>query len=252
MVIAPEAYAIIRQYSVTWYQPIMSMPGELAEATACAYLCMRGVDEIEDHPDLDSIAKARMLRAIASRWEETPSRLSFDDAFREYSSILPEVSLRLSEWSTLAPSSIAPRIIDTFSVMAARMADWAEGGFRIATATDLSRYTYAVGSTLTLLLSDLWAWYDGTSTNRTHAVAYGRALQIVNIICDKDTDRQREVVFWPDGWDLDQMLTYLDPALTGADQYVSALRDGPAREFCITPLATARRAVEKMIAAVDS
>ena len=70
--------------------------------------------------------------------------------------------------------------------------DW-----RIESQDDLDRYTHSVAGSVGLLLSDLWAWHDGTRTDRGDAVAYGRGLQTVNIIRNRDEDLGRGADFFP-------------------------------------------------------
>lgn len=112
--------------------------------------------------------------------------------------------------------------------------------------SDLDHYTYAVAGTLVLLLSDLWAWFDHTDTDRTHAIGYGRALQAVNILIDRREDTGRGVDFWPQGWELPDMLGYAERELVLATAYLDALRPGPARVFCERPLANACDAARRL------
>lgn len=238
-----DAHDMIRAYSTTWYEPVVSMPPGLKEATTCAYLCMRGIDEIEDHPVLDGSTKARLLEGVAQIWQTRYTQADFSSVFREHAAVLPEVSLRLGEWSVLAAPEIGPRVLETFAAMAERMADWARADFTIHTENDLNRYTYAVSGTLVLMLSDLWAWHDNTRTNRTYGIAYGRALQSANILVDQATDASRGVDFWPDGWQADDMLRYVRTELIPATAYVDALPPGPARTFCAEPLTRCRHAL---------
>jgi farnesyl-diphosphate farnesyltransferase len=47
-----EALHMLEQTSRTFFIPIMRLDEGLQEAVASAYLCMRAIDEIEDHPEL--------------------------------------------------------------------------------------------------------------------------------------------------------------------------------------------------------
>ncbi|MDG4859040.1 squalene/phytoene synthase family protein [Streptomyces sp. T-3] len=243
MSVLTEGHAVVRSYSTTWYEPVTSMPDRLNEATTCAYLCMRAIDEIEDHPQLDGTVKAELLEATSRILQTRFTETDFHTAYAAHADVLPEVSLRIGEWAALAPPEIAPRVLETFAAMAERMADWARTGFRIGTERDLDRYTYAVSGTLVLMLSDLWAWYDGTRTDRTHGIGYGRALQSANILLDRATDAGRGVDFWPPGWQTADMLRYVHCELALAEHYVAALPDGPARTFCEPALHHYRAAV---------
>lgn len=242
MSVLSEAHEVVHSYSTTWYEPVLSMPPGLNEATTSAYLCMRAIDEIEDHPTLDTISKATLLRGVSRLLQGRFTKGHFVALLHSHTE-LPEVTQRLGEWATLAPSEIAPRVLETFAAMAERMADWAEIGFAVHTEADLNRYTYTVSGTLVLMLSDLWAWHDGTRSNRTNGIGYGRALQAVNILIDHDVDATRGVDFWPDQWQRADLVAYCRTELVLADTYVADLPLGPARTFCAEPLARAHRAM---------
>lgn len=244
MSLLAEAHGVVRAYSTTWYEPVTAMPPGLSEATTSAYLCMRAIDEIEDHPELEGSTKVGLLEATSRTLQSRFSGADFAAAYRAHTSVLPEVSLRIGDWAVLAPPAIAPRVLETFAAMAERMADWARDGFRVESRQDLDRYTYAVSGTLVLMLSDLWAWHDGTRTNRTHGIGYGRALQAANILIDRTSDVDRGVDFWPTGWQTENMLSYVRTELTLAEQYVDALPEGPARTFCAPALERYQRAIE--------
>jgi farnesyl-diphosphate farnesyltransferase len=96
------------------------------------------------------------------------------------------------------------------------------------------------------LLSDLWAWHDGTTTNRTHAIGFGRGLQAVNILRNQAEDLERGVSFFPEGWDYERMYAYAQGNLSLADAYTHALPLGPALDFCQIPLALAHATLDAM------
>ncbi|MEL6500746.1 MAG: phytoene/squalene synthase family protein [Cyanobacteria bacterium J06623_1] len=234
----------LKQTSRTFYIPIARLPGELQDAVASAYLCMRAIDEIEDTPDLDNQTKAQVLRSVSLRLQEITdvdsfSRIGTDLA--KYSAVLPEVSMCIGDWASLAPESIAPRICDATAAMADRMAYWAEQNWKISTEADLDRYTFSVAGAVGLLLSDLWSWYDGTVTNRTQAIAFGRGLQAVNIVRNQGEDIQRGVSFIPDGWTNRDVQDYARLQLKQASLYIDSLPKGsPALSFCQIPYVLAK------------
>ena len=198
-----HALEVLKTTSRTFYIPISLLPKELQAAVASAYLCMRAIDEIEDHAELDNFTKAGLLRQISLNLQATVDNSHsphFVDGLQAYQQILPEVTLQLGEWSILAPETIAPRIWDATAAMAERMAYWAENNWTIETEADLDRYTFSVAGAVGLLLSDLWAWYDGTQTNRSHAIGFGRGLQAVNIVRNHGEDLKRGVSFLPADW----------------------------------------------------
>ena len=178
------ALDILKETSRTFFIPISRLPGGLLEAVASAYLCMRAIDEVEDHPTLNPDMKVKLLQEIShslqaagngSRWE------NLDKKLHSFVGEIPEVTLRLAEWVQLAPETIAPRIWDTTGAMADRMAGWVESEWEINTKSDLDRYTFCVASAVGLMLSDLWSWYDGTKTDRLKAAdrQFGKTVEIL-------------------------------------------------------------------------
>ena len=234
----------LKHTSRTFYIPIVRLPGKLQDAVASAYLCMRAIDEIEDTPELDNLTKAKLLRSVSLSLQSISDRDSYSRIGADlihYNAVLPEVSLNIGKWASLAPSSIAPRICDATAAMADRMAYWAEQNWTITTEEDLDRYTFSVAGAVGLLLSDLWSWYDGTETNRTQAIAFGRGLQAVNIVRNQKEDIQRGVSFIPDGWTDRDVQNYARQQLKQANLYIESLPKGsPALSFCQIPYVLAK------------
>ena len=237
-----NALEILRQTSRTFYIPISILPKQLRDAVASAYLCMRAIDEIEDHDLLDNQTKAKLLQQISLNLQSQVykgNKNNFAHSLQPYSDILPEVTLRIGEWSTLPSETIAPRIWDATAAMADRMAYWAEVNWNIETLADLDSYTFSVAGAVGLLLSDIWAWYDGTVTNRSYAIGFGRGLQAVNIIRNRADDLSRGADFFPDGWQIRDMQEYARSQLQLGQLYTDALPQSPALDFCRIPLALA-------------
>jgi farnesyl-diphosphate farnesyltransferase len=210
---------------------------------------MRAIDEVEDHPTLDNPTKAKLLRTISLKLQAAVDGSVSDDFFgglNIHQELLPEVTIRIRDWSLLAPETIAPRIWDATAAMADRMAYCADNNWKIDTESDLDRYTFGVAGAVGLLLSDLWAWYDGTQTNRAHAVGFGRGLQAVNILRNQSEDQTRGVSFFPEGWTREQMHRYAHRNLALADAYTQALPIGPALDFCQIPLLLAHGTLDAL------
>ncbi len=237
-----DALEILKQTSRTFYIPIVRLPDKLQSAVASAYLCMRAIDEIEDSDILEVKLKAQLLRNISIQLQSQSyqqNQNSFVTIFQPYENFLPEVTLRINEWSLLADATIAPRIWDATAAMADRMAYWAERNWQISTPEELDRYTFSVAGAVGLLLSDLWNWYDGTNTNRSWAIGFGRGLQAVNILRNRLEDNKRGVDFYPVGWEETDMIRYARYNLDLGQKYTDTLKDSPARDFCKIPLALA-------------
>lgn len=245
-----DALEILKETSRTFYIPVTRLPGELQAAVASAYLCMRAIDQIEDHSGLDNAVKARMLREISLILQSGVNGFTandFAEAFGSEVGQLEEVSVRMDEWLAFAPADIAPRIWEAIAAMADRMAHWAECNWTIQTEMDLDRYTFSVAGSVGLLLSDLWAWYDGTKTDRIEAIGFGRGLQAVNILRNHNEDLTRSVDFYPDGWTNDDLQTYARRNIELADAYTASLPpSSPAFDFCQIILALAHATLDAM------
>lgn len=237
MTLEKSAAEVLKDTSRTFYLSIVRLPPNIREAVMASYLSMRAIDEIEDHERLEKATKIRLLEGISKGFQETfplPAR-RFDSALAEYRDDLPEVTQRLDEWASLPPGHIAPRIHEAVALMARRMAYWVKRDWRIETRRDLDRYTFSVAGAVGVLLSDLWAWYDGTQSRRRDAVGYGRGLQAVNILRNRLEDLARGVDFFPDGWTDEEFWSYARASLARGDAYVNAFPPGAAQEFCRGP-----------------
>jgi farnesyl-diphosphate farnesyltransferase len=240
------AFDILATTSRTFFIPIAGLPVPLREAVASGYLCLRAIDEIEDHPDLDNVLKARLLRWVALQLQAPFNAEDLERDLRAQAPALPEVSVRIGEWALLPPHDIAPRIWDATASMAARMAEWADCSWEVQTEADLDRYTFGVAGAVGLLLSDLWAWHDGTQTDRANAIGFGRGLQAVNILRNRRDDLERGVNYFPAGWSTDEMHAYARRNLVMANAYTGSLSNGPARDFCSIPLALASATLDAL------
>ena len=244
-----DALSVLKETSRTFYIPISRLPEGLMEAVASGYLCMRAIDEVEDHPTVDNAVKSQVLRNLSQVLQSGSTRFddhAFDRAFGDHAAAFPEVSLRLAEWANYAPLDIAPRIWEATAAMADRMAYWADHNWEIKTEFDLDRYTFSVAGSVGLLLSDLWAWHDGVRTNRIQAIGFGRGLQSVNILRNHKEDLVRGVSFMPHGWTHVELDVYARRNLELAEAYTQALPKGPARDFCALPLALAQATLDTM------
>jgi len=223
-----QVMRVLKATSRTFYLPVVRMPGELQDAVAPAYLCMRAIDEVEDHETLDKNLKIKILRSISAILQ-TQSFIDkqmvndLEKMLSVYKHILPEVTLRLGEWIAYAPEEIAPRILDAATSMADRMAMWVERNWVIDTKPDLDGYTFSVAGAVGLLLCDIWAWFDGSQMNRIFAVRLGRGLQAVNILRNRSEDLGRKVDFFPKGWNPENMFDYARANLTLAKEGIKTM-----------------------------
>ena len=249
MTLRKEALQSLMETSRTFYIPIRQLPDGLLEAVSSAYLCLRAIDEVEDHPDLDNKTKAALLRKISLNLQaatENSNSTDFSEGLEDKSHNLADVSIRIGEWASLAPATIAPRIWDATAAMADRMAYWAESNWSIQSESELNQYTFSVAGSVGLLLSDLWGWFDGTQTDRALAIGFGRGLQAVNILRNQTDDHNRGANFFPEGWDRQIMTEYAKRNLRLADSYTQQLTPGPILDFCKIPLTLAHGTLQAM------
>ncbi|OQY28249.1 MAG: phytoene/squalene synthase family protein [Anaerolineaceae bacterium 4572_5.1] len=239
-----ESMQMLKLTSRTFYLPIVRLPKGIREAVASGYLCLRAIDEVEDHPTLEAEHKARILHTISQIFQAQTSADSFayhalETAFVEYHDVLPEVTLRVGEWACLAPTFIAPRVWEATATMADRMAHWAANGFEVVSIADLDRYTYGVAGAVGLLLCDLWAWFEKIQIHRTHAIQFGRGLQTVNILRNRSEDLSRGVNFFPEDWDKARMFAYARENLDSFSDYAKTLPKTTFMNFVAIPRALA-------------
>jgi farnesyl-diphosphate farnesyltransferase len=245
MVLSEDVLSLLQETSRTFFLPIRQLPAGLQEAIAAAYLSMRAIDEIEDHPYLESSVKSNLLLQVSQQLQSQVILAGYPSAellkcFSPFLADLPEVTRRLADWVNLPDDAIAPRIWEATATMAERMASWVEHGWSMKTEYDLNRYTYAVAGATGVLLCDLWAWADGEQLNRSAAIQFGRGLQAVNILRNRADDLERGVDFFPTGWTLEQMHLYASKYLTLADTYAQTLPPAPFEALIQIPLALAR------------
>ncbi|MEU8567260.1 squalene/phytoene synthase family protein [Streptomyces pathocidini] len=235
MSIGQDAERVLQETSRTFAIPVAALPDPLRAPVMSFFLCLRGIDEIEDHTGLSAEAKRCLLGEISRALQAGRCTSSYLPLLRSHTE-LPEVARRIDEWAAMAPTSIAYRTWETLASMADHMAEWVGLRWRITNESDLDRYTFDVAGTVGLLLSDLWAWFDGSRTDRSLAVGFGRGLQTVNILQNRRQDLARGVDYFPPGWTEAQVRDYAVKNLAAGDRYVAGLAPGPVLDFCRVPL----------------
>lgn len=225
--------------SRTFFIPIQNLPRGLWEIVTSAYLCLRAIDEIEDHPSLPKQDKLLLLHSLVQELENKyriPSEKMFKELFSSYDAQLPEVTVRLYDWFCLCPKPYTSLIIEATRSMAEGMAKWVERDWNIQTKKDLDQYTYYVAGLVGVMLSEIWEKYEGLKTDSHLAISFGRGLQAVNMIRNRTEDLQRGVDFYPYGWSTDDMIAYARHHLYRGAVYTKYIPKGPIRTFCRIPL----------------
>lgn len=239
MPLSSRVWSALAASSRTFAIPIALLPAGLQEAVASAYLCLRAIDDIEDHATLDARCKAALLRGVSRLLQTTFCPDEVSAVWGPHAAVLPAVTQRLGEWTTLASPVIAPRIWDATAAMADRMAQWVEASWRIETVADLDAYTFSVAGAVGVLLCDLCAWHDGGQADRGQAIAMGRGLQAVNIVRNRDDDLRRGVDFFPPGWTREAVSSYARAHLLPAQAYLRTLPPCAVQLMCTIPIALA-------------
>src|SRR5690625_2030924 len=238
---------VLKETSRTFYIPIKLLKPTLRMAVGSAYLCMRAIDEIEDHEIHDKQIKQDLLRTTKELLsEENFNTNAYKQLIHSHKTILTEVTPRLGDWVSVCPEGIANKVKESTGIMAGGMADWVERDFIVESREDLDDYTYYVAGLVGVMLSDIWEWYDGTQTDRSLAIGYGRGLQAVNMLRNQGEDAERGVQFIPEGWTRGDMFTYAKDKLRQADEYMKDIQTRNILLFCKIPLELAKKTLKTM------
>lgn len=242
-----QAMEVLKETSRTFFIPIKLLQKPLRMTVGSAYLCMRAIDEIEDDEHLSNEIKSELLTKTSQLLDGSFDNRAYQELLEPYKERLPEVTMRLGDWIEVCPEGIRKQVKAATSEMAQGMAKWAELDWQIKTEADLDDYTYYVAGLVGVMLSDIWKWHDGTETDREHAIGFGRGLQAVNILRNKDEDlAERGVGFFPEGWERSDMFAYASHNLNEADLYIKDISNRNIRHFCKIPLTLARRTLKAL------
>lgn len=241
-----DAMRVLKETSRTFYIPITFLQRDLKKAVASAYLCMRAIDEIEDHEDIPKELKATILTKTASLLETSFDEEAYLQALEPIQHLMPEVTLRLADWVAYCPAGARTRMHLATAEMAEGMAKWALKEWKVETQEDLDDYTYYVAGLVGVMLSDMWEWDSGIRTDRDLAIGYGRGLQAVNILRNQEEDSERGVGYFPKHWTRADMFAYAEDNLAKADAYMEDISKRSIRLFCQLPLTFAHKTMDAM------
>ncbi|PJN89913.1 squalene/phytoene synthase family protein [Bacillus sp. mrc49] len=241
-----KAMDFLLKTSRTFFIPISYLPKGLQEAIGAAYLCMRAIDEIEDHPGLPADNKISLLQALSGLLKVDYREEELQSLFKPYKEDLPEVTLLLADWIQYCPQGARAKVLESTREMAEGMAKWVKKDWQIHDEEELDDYTYYVAGLVGVMLSDMWNWFDGTETDRELAIAFGRGLQTVNILRNREEDAERGVNFYPDGWGFEEMLSHTERNLALADAYIAEIETKEIIHFCKIPLELAKATLKAL------
>lgn len=220
-----DAMRVLKETSRTFYIPITFLGTNLKLAVGTAYLCMRALDEIEDHEQVDNAVKNDILQKVKTLFQYPFDEAAYFEALGDQKDKMPEVTLRMKDWIEVCPEGARPFVFRACEEMAGGMGKWAAKNFDVKTREDLDEYTYYVAGLVGRLLSELWEWDTGLVTDHELAIGYGRGLQAVNILRNEEEDMdERGVSFVPDGWTRADLFAYADEQLAHGDAYIESVR----------------------------
>lgn len=244
-----KAMQVLKETSRTFYIPITLLKRTLRLTVGSAYLCMRAIDEIEDHETMEADIKVTLLKETEKLLVASGEfdAAAYDELVAPYDAELPEVTLRLGDWLKVCPDEIDRKVREATAEMAGGMADWVKKNWVIHTKEDLDDYTYYVAGLVGVMLSDIWKWYDGTETDYDLAIGFGRGLQAVNILRNQHEDyAERGVRFIPEGWTRDDVFNYARRNLELGEEYLKDINTRTITLFCKIPLRLATRTLKAM------
>ena len=241
-----DAMRVLKETSRTFYIPITFLQRDLKKAVASAYLCMRAIDEIEDHEEIPKELKADILMKTAALLEGPFDDVAYQQVLQPILPLMPEVTRRLGDWIDYCPAGARMRMQLATAEMAEGMAKWALKEWKVETHEDLDDYTYYVAGLVGVMLSDLWEWDSGIRTDRDLAIGYGRGLQAVNILRNQEEDSERGVGYFPKEWTQADMFSYAEGNLAKADAYMEDISKRSIRLFCQLPLTFAHKTLDAM------
>ncbi len=203
---------MLQQVSRSFALTIPMLPAQLKDVVGTAYLLCRIADTIEDDPELSDESKSVFLGKFPAVVEGATSSSGFSDL------VVPQLSSSTPDAERILVANIRKvmSINATFSieqrrilarcvrVMSAGMAE-----FRHKTSLSgledvglMQRYCYVVAGCVGEMLTDLFCDHSPSIACRrdrlmTHAVTFGQALQMTNILQDVWEDRERGECWLP-------------------------------------------------------
>ncbi len=202
-----QQYEMLRGVSRTFALSIEKLPGVLRDSITVAYLMFRVSDCLEDHPTIEPLRKAELLRL----WDRVLSGdapvQALTDAVAGLDGSDPEVAVAqhanvLIEQLRTLPEEIQATILKHVRQTSLGMARWQEHGPSVGDEEEMDDYMHHVAGLVGYLVTDIFAWYVPALRNRKQelmplAREFGLALQTVNVIRGLRKDWERGWIFVP-------------------------------------------------------
>jgi farnesyl-diphosphate farnesyltransferase len=256
--------------SRTFALSIPLLPEPCRREVTVAYLLFRIADTFEDAAawpkeqriealsEFVSLLRAATERAraeaLAARW--TAARPIDHDGYMELLAETPAVLAALAACEPRARAIVTRHAVRTAEGMATvvRRTD-DRGNLALRDLQDLRDYCYIVAGIVGELLTELFVHNapeltGAAPTLEANAVAFGEALQLVNILKDADDDAVDGRVFLPSKGERGPIFALAREDLAKAQRYVSAIHEaeGPAGFLAFTalPVLLARATLDRV------
>lgn len=254
--------------SRTFALAIPLLPEPLATEVTVAYLLFRIADTFEDATHWPREARLAELErfdallatgerasvpALAEQWVK--ARPVEHEGYLDLLRDTPAVLAALDGFRPAAREAIVRHTRRTTQGMAevVRRAD-EKANLRLGTLEQLREYCYIVAGIVGEMLTDLFllepALAPAEGTLREHAVAFGEALQLVNILKDAADDARDGRVYVPAELPRPQVLALAREDLARAQTYVLALQSAGAHRgvlaFTALPVLLARATLDRV------
>lgn len=233
--------------SRTFALAIPLLPEPCKREVTIAYLLFRIADTFEDaaawpkHERIAALGEFVELlktpdlaraRALTAQW--TASRPIDHDGYMELLAETPAVLEALLACEPRARAVVTRHAIRTTEGMATVVARTDHrGNLQLKDVQDLRDYCYIVAGIVGELLTELFLLHSAQLTGvksviEANAVAFGEALQLVNILKDADDDAEDGRVFLPSKTERGPIFALAREDLAKAQAYVAALHEAEA------------------------
>lgn len=215
-------YATLPTVSRTFALNIRTLPPPLRRSVTLAYLLFRLADTIEDVADLSAEARSVLFAELTARLTApdpaappTPEQAAARQALLACRPTEGEAALVRDQhrlWAAYAALPGVPRgvlarwLAESVAGMISAPAGFTDGPVKcLETPADLRRYCWYVAGTVGMLLTELFVDHSPGAAARAEALtadaeAFGRALQLTNILQDVAADHADGRCYLPRRW----------------------------------------------------
>lgn len=203
----------LAQHSRTFAIPIAMLQAPLEQGVTSAYLLCRIADTVEDNPSASPAEREQLFRCLLDVMAGTRDVADFVAACDDVAGFtsnemhliagLPRV-LRVFRQvpGHVEAAAWIGELVRGMAIYAQRSPATDDGIVALTTLSDLERYCYFVAGAIGHLLSELFTAQlqlpsSAHSQLQQNAEAFGRGLQLVNILRDMSGDLERKVCFVP-------------------------------------------------------